>query len=105
MAYGSINIKLRPVKLAFLIEPNNKTSLLKAIEINTFLWGGMFNPIIPAFKRIPKVWKKDQFENLNIKKIINGYLDAFDPDFIVKVGEFDISHVNIGVCPKVTGKS
>ena len=44
MAYGTVNVRLRPIKLAFLVHPNDKASLLKAIEINTFLWGGIYNP-------------------------------------------------------------
>jgi len=100
MAYGTINIKLRPIKLAFLVDPNDKTALLEAIEINTFLWGGMFNPIIPTFKRIPKVWQNGPSKNLNSKKILKGYLDAYDPDCVVPVGEcsgrtFDVGNRQI----------
>ena len=43
MTRGTVKVKLRPIKLAFLVNPKDKASLLKAIEINTFLWGGMYN--------------------------------------------------------------
>ena len=35
----------RPLKIAFLV---NKLSYLEAVEINTALWGGELNPIIPV---------------------------------------------------------
>ena len=55
---GSINIKLRPIKLGFLVNPNDKKSLMRAIEINSMLWGGSYNPIIPTFKKIPASGRK-----------------------------------------------
>lgn len=48
MPSGTIKITLRPLKLAFLVNPSNTNALLKIIQINTFLWGGTYNPIIPA---------------------------------------------------------
>ena len=85
---GSINIKLRPIKLGFLVNPNDKKSLMRAIEINSMLWGGSYNPIIPTFKKIPASWKKNhEGFGYNAKKIQMGYVDAFDPDFLVPLGE------------------
>ena len=85
---GSINIKLRPIKLGFLVNPNDKKALIRAIEINSMLWGGSYNPIIPAFKKIPASWKKNhEGFGYNGKKIQMGYVDAFDPDFLVPLGK------------------
>ena len=97
MTRGTVKVKLRPIKLAFLVNPNDKVSLLKAIEINTFLWGGMYNPIIPTYKQIPSKWKDRPFENPSAKSIISGYLDNFDPDYVIPMGEcvdytLDIGH-------------
>ena len=87
MTRGTINVRLRPIKLAFLVNPKDKNSLLKAIEINTFLWGGMFNPIIPTYRRIPQKWEYGPFKNPNSQSVISGYLDNFDPDYVVPMGE------------------
>ena len=100
MAYGTINIKLRPIKLAFLVDPSDKIALMEAIQINTFLWGGMFNPIIPTFKRIRKEWKDRPFRNPKSREILAGYLDAYDPDYVVPVGKccgqtFDVGNRQI----------
>ena len=97
MIRGTVNVKLRPIKLAFLVNPKDKESLLKAIEINTFLWGGVYNPIIPTYKQIPSAWKDRPFENPSAKSVVSGYLDNFDPDYVVPMGEcinygLDIGH-------------
>ena len=87
MTHGTVNVKLRPIKLAFLVNPKDKNSLLKAIEINTFLWGGRFNPIIPTYRRIPSKWRDGPFKNPDAQSVISGYLDNFDPDYVIPMGE------------------
>jgi len=87
MGGGTIDIKLRPLKLAFLVDPNEKKAVLEAIKISTSLWGGVYNPIIPVFSKIPKTWMKTHlFFRFNSKKIFEGYIEAYDPDFIVPLG-------------------
>lgn len=79
---GNIRIKGRPLRFAFLIEPNDKKALLKAIELNTVLWGGPFNPIIPLYQAKTKRWRKNAFRK-TAKDINVGYIQAFDPDYLV----------------------
>lgn len=81
-----LNIKLRPIRFVFLVKPNDKKNILKIFQINTYLWGGKYNPIIPYFKRVPKWWDNN-FKSYNAKKILNDYLDFFEPDFIVEAEE------------------
>ena len=88
MPSTEISIKLRPIKLAFLVDLRNTNTILEAIKINTFLWGGLFNPIIPASKRTSKIWRKRTFGIKNAKDIIAGYIDAYDPDFIVQMTDY-----------------
>ncbi|MEK7151744.1 MAG: hypothetical protein AAB784_03485 [Patescibacteria group bacterium] len=85
---GTTNVKLRPIKFAFLVNPNDSKSLAKALELNSSLWGGSYNPIIPTFQKIPAVWRKksDVFGHTS-KTILKGYIDAFNPDFLVPLGE------------------
>ena len=52
MSVGNIGIKLRPIKLGFLVNPNDKKAVMRAIEINSMFWGGSYNAIIPVFKRL-----------------------------------------------------
>ena len=102
MTRGTVNVKLRPIKLAFLVNPNDKESLLKAIEINTFLWGGAYNPIIPTYKQISSKWKKFPHErNISAKSVVSGYLDNFDPDYVVPMGECIDYNLDIGHRKKI----
>ncbi len=70
------------------MRPNDQASLIRAIELNSLLWGGTYNPIIPAYKVLPKKWIKDHdiFQN-SAKEILKGYVDAYDPDFLIPLGE------------------
>ncbi len=101
MTRGTVNVKLRPIKLAFLINPNDKESLLKAIKINTFLWGGVYNPIIPTYKQISSKWKEFPFENMSAKGVVSGYLDNFDPDYVIPMGECVDYNLDIGYRKKI----
>jgi hypothetical protein len=82
----TVSIKLRPIRIAFFVKANDRESLLRAISINSFLWGGYLNPIIPLYKRPPKQWKEKSLHTPSIKSISQGYVDAFDPDFITAIG-------------------
>jgi hypothetical protein len=52
-------------------------------KINTCLWGGVYNPIIPYFKKTPPNWEDRRFRHPPASSIIKGYLDSFDPDYLV----------------------
>ena len=103
MTHGTVNVKLRPIKLAFLVNPKDKDSLLKAIEINTFLWGGMFNPIIPTYRRMPQKWEYGP--NPNAQSAISGYLDNFDPDYVIPMGECSDYSLDVGNREKISDVS
>ncbi len=47
MATTTLSAKYRPVKIGFLIRDGSIADLVKAAGINTLLWGGIHNPIIP----------------------------------------------------------
>ena len=87
MPHGKVSIKLRPIKFAFLVNPRDTKALLEIIKINTFLWGGRFNPIVPVFQRTPKVWQ-ERPRTPRVKSIITGYIDAYDPDYIVPMDKY-----------------
>jgi hypothetical protein len=84
MSNVSVDIRLRPIRFAFLVRPDDEKNANKAFQINTCLWGGKFNPIIPFFKQLPKWWDKKGYRFENYRQILNGYLDFFEPDFIVQ---------------------
>lgn len=98
MSYININLRLRPVRFAFLVRPDDSEKILEIFRINTCLWGGKFNPLIPFFDKLPNWWDRDPYSSETAKQVINGYLNFFEPDFIVEA-ETGISK-NIDFDPK-----
>lgn len=87
MPWGSITIRVRPIRVAFLVDPSDRKGLYRAIELSTILWGGSYNPIIPVYKRTPTKWESRRIGKLpKPVDIISGYLNGFDPDLVVPVG-------------------
>lgn len=79
-----VSIRLRPVRFAFLVKPGDAKNLKRIFEINSCLWGGLFNPIIPYFERVPRWWDRHPVRFHNARRIIGGYLSFFEPDFVVE---------------------
>lgn len=48
MPISNVSVGYRPVKIAFLIKEGSLTDFIQCCKINTILWGGIFNPIIPV---------------------------------------------------------
>jgi hypothetical protein len=79
----TVHRRLRPLRLAFLVRPSDKAALRRVFQINTCFWGGRFNPIIPIFKKTPRWWAEKPFPAPSARAVANGYLDAFEPDYVV----------------------
>lgn len=79
-----INMRLRPIRFGFLVRPSDAKNLREILQINTCLWGGLFNPIIPFISKVPTWWKRHGIRFDSAKQIMNGYLDFFEPDFLVE---------------------
>lgn len=47
MSTTSFNLRYRPVRIGWCVEPGDLEGLRKAVRWNFTLWGGRFNPIIP----------------------------------------------------------
>jgi hypothetical protein len=82
-------ISSRPIKIAILVEYGDKKNLERAILINSSLWGGGFNPIIPVYKRIPSKYKGlSGYKTNSGHGITKGYLDAYDADYMINLTTF-----------------
>jgi len=81
---GTISIKVRPLRLALLVDPGSATQVRDAIRLASSLWGGMYYPIIPVYKRMPASWRERPFKSPLAKDVVQGYLEAFDPDILVQ---------------------
>ncbi|MCM2313913.1 MAG: hypothetical protein NDJ92_02010 [Thermoanaerobaculia bacterium] len=61
----TVRQRLRPLRFCFVIRPDDQDGFLRAAALNTVLWGGIYNPIVPCSPNL------------------GGYLEEFDPDQIV----------------------
>lgn len=84
MSHISATVRLRPIRFSFLVRPSDQKRVLEILSINTCLWGGKFNPIIPFFRQVPNWWDRHGHHFDTAKQIINGYLDHYEPDFLVE---------------------
>lgn len=64
-----IRQRLRPSRYAFVVNEGDTNAALKAASLNTALWGGIYNPIVPLAP----------FESRD------GLPKAFDPDYLVNL--------------------
>lgn len=90
---GTANIKVRPLKLALLVDPNSASQVREAIRLACSLWGGMFFPIIPMYWRMPASWREGPVRVPPAEAVVQGYIDAFDPDVLVQFGADLPSHI------------
>ena len=79
-----VDIRLRPIRFGFLVRPDDEERIAEIFRINTCLWGGLFNPIIPFLESVPSWWERHALDSENAKQIMNGYLNFFEPDFLVE---------------------
>ncbi|HEY8063812.1 MAG TPA: hypothetical protein VIF40_03700 [Methylosinus sp.] len=84
MARIEAEVRLRPVRFAFLVRPDDMAQVSRAIRINTCLWGGRHNPLVPVFDETPEWWDRHGVFSDSPQRIVDGYLDLFEPDFIVE---------------------
>lgn len=86
----------RPIKIGFVVDPNDAQAVRTAIEVNSFLWGGEFNPLIPFYSRRPRNWSGLPLARFDRHSVFDGYLTLFDPDVVVPVGSITLAPSQIG---------
>ncbi|MEK7404943.1 MAG: hypothetical protein AAB225_07530 [Acidobacteriota bacterium] len=86
MSAEAINarIRVRPLRFGFVIKPDDRAALMRVMEINTCLWGGIFNFIIPLFHRTPQRYRDRPLPGPTAKELVGGLIEAFEPDFLVE---------------------
>ena len=84
---GSITTKTRPLRLAYLVDPNTLSQVREAIRLSSSLWGGAYSPIVPLYRRLPATWAEPPLKAPRAESVILGYLDAFDPDCLVQLSK------------------
>jgi hypothetical protein len=73
----SAQVRIRPFRFAFLVEPKDKKALQRVFEMTSSLWGGIFNYIIPLFKQVPDRYKQEYQKPISAKTMIHNGLNVF----------------------------
>lgn len=87
-------IRVRPLRFGFVLKPDDRVTLRRVIEVNTCLWGGVFNFIIPLFSRTPSRYRDGPLPGPTAKQLVEGLMDAFEPDFLVETQQGLASHLS-----------
>jgi hypothetical protein len=78
------NIRLRPIRIGFLVRPNNLESIREVMRYCAVVWGGIYNPIIPVFNTPPRAWASEPFDRVRGIGVAKGYIRFFEPDVYVE---------------------
>lgn len=79
------SIRIRPLRFVFAVDPKDSTALMRVFEANSVLWGGPYNFILPLFKRVPDRYKEPYRKKINAAALVQGLVEAFQPDLIVEL--------------------
>jgi hypothetical protein len=92
----SAEILLRPTRIGFLTPPTDLASVRAIMRACTCLWGGVFNPIIPVFKRAPKEWRPEIYRSFKGAEVAKGYARFFEPDVYVETEKGLLEEAGLG---------
>jgi hypothetical protein len=92
----SVEILLRPTRIGFLTRPTDLASVRAIMRACTCLWGGVFNPIIPIFKRAPMEWRPEIYRRFKGAEVAKGYARFFEPDVYVETEKGLLEEAGLG---------
>lgn len=96
--FGTVETRVRPLRLACLVGQDAPDQVRKAMQLCSSLWGGRFNPIIPLFTVVPDTWNDLHQAKPTPEAAVQGLLDAFDPDVLIRfVGQVPTHVANRGI--------
>jgi hypothetical protein len=80
------SVKLRPVRIGFLLPPDNLATVRRVARLCSCLWGGRYNPMIPFFENALPRWD-EPYHRVQGLDVARGYVDFFEPDVLVEASE------------------
>lgn len=77
------SVSFRPVRIGFLVPPDDLSCVIRAAQLSACLWGGRFNPIIPFFEAGCERWRPS-YAVAEGTAVARGFVDFFEPDVLVE---------------------
>jgi hypothetical protein len=96
MSEISAEILLRPTRIGFLTRPTNLASVRAIMRACACVWGGVYNSIVPVFKRPPKEWKPEIYQRFKGAEVAKGYVRFFEPDVYVETEKDLLEEAGLG---------
>ena len=97
MTTSSATVRIRPLRFGFLLDPKDAVVLRRVLQINTCLWGGIYNYLLPVPSRAPGRYRDYSMtgrESLKLafikgtgpsaQELVHGLLETFQPDLVVE---------------------
>jgi len=83
----NIERRVRPLRFGFVVDPKDVATVRRAFEINTFLWGGRLNSLIPLYSEAPAGWPPPSAGRKRLSPLAaaRGFVNAFEPDYLVEM--------------------
>ena len=60
------------------------------------IWGGIYNPIIPVFSRVPSDWRTETKSRVRGREVAKTYTRLFEPDVFVETNIGLLEEVDLG---------
>lgn len=92
----SAQVRLRPTRIGFLVDPTDFAAVRQSMNVCTCLWGGVYNPIIPVCSAIPEQWSAAPLPTPNGEALAKGYIRFFEPDVFVEARPGLSANLGIG---------
>jgi len=76
------SVKCRPVRIGFLVPPDDLAAISRVARLSCCLWGGRYNAIIPFFETGGERWVHPYHQEAGMS-VARGYVEFFEPDVLV----------------------
>jgi hypothetical protein len=77
------SVSLRPVRIGFLMPPDDLGLVSRVARLSTCLWGGRYNVMIPFFEAGGERWVRPYHAEGGLN-VARGYVNFFEPDTLVE---------------------
>jgi hypothetical protein len=77
------SVSLRPVRIGFLVPPDDLATVSRVARLCCCLWGGRYNSIIPFFEAGGERWVHP-YHREGGTSVARGYVNFFEPDVLVE---------------------
>ncbi len=74
MLTATASIRIRPIRFRFVVDPQDEGTLREVFRVNTVLWGGVFNFLIPTFKKTPARYRERFSKAPSAGELLNGLI-------------------------------